>query len=82
MPSPLDLLILILSDPRLQRLEPVDAEALLNKHPVLKKALLHTWQQKSFRRIRELGASSMIGVLSGSSTSTSDSKAARCVLYQ
>ena len=82
-PSPLShLLVLILVDERMRTLEHRDAQALLEKHPVLEKALLHTWQQKSFRRIRELGTSSMIRVLSGSSTSTSDSKAARSVLYQ
>jgi hypothetical protein len=63
-------------DKRLKIFTIAEANALLLKHPVLRTVLQYGWQEKSFKCVRMLGASSIvIGRLSGSSTSTSDSKA-------
>jgi hypothetical protein len=66
-PQTPQLLILLGADDRLKSFKFRDAEALLKKHPVLEKALLYSWQNKSFKRIRQLGASSVNALLSGSS---------------
>jgi hypothetical protein len=69
-------LALITADDRLKTLDLRDAEAFLKDHPVVKRVLQFGWNQKSFKCVRELGALSIvIGLLSGSSSSTSDSKA-------